>query len=64
MPSDGVFTQTNNCNLPSKLPVQQTCTVTVTFTPPDSITYTGTLQVIGPGGVVISTLPLTGTGID
>jgi hypothetical protein len=46
-PSDGTFTQTNNC--PVTLNVQQTCTFTIVFTPPDVFTYNATLSVANNG---------------
>jgi hypothetical protein len=60
-PTDGTFTQTNNC--PATLNVQQTCTFQVTFTPPDVFTYNATLSVSNGAGAA-ATLPLTGQGAD
>jgi len=60
-PTDGTFTQTNNC--PATLNVQQTCTFQVTFTPPDVFTYNATLSVTNSAGGA-ATLSLTGTGLD
>ena len=60
-PADGTFTQTNNC--PGTLNVQQTCTVTITFTPPDVFTYNATLSIANSGNGAAQ-LPLTGTGAD
>jgi len=60
-PTDGTFTQTNNC--PVTLNVQQTCTFQVTFTPPDVFTYNATLTVSNGAGAA-ATLPLTGQGAD
>ena len=60
-PADGTFTQTSNC--PATLNVQQTCTLQVTFTPPDVFTYNATLSVTNSAGGA-ATLPLTGTGLD
>jgi len=60
-PADGTFTQTNNC--PSTLGVNQTCTIQVVFTPPDSITYNETLQIIDATGSSYL-LTLTGTGLN
>jgi hypothetical protein len=62
-PADGVFRVTSS-NCPSTLGVQQTCTVTITFTPPDSISYTETLQVFDNAPFSPHLLTLTGTGID
>ena len=46
----GDFTQTNNCNVPTGLPPatnsQNTCTITVTFTPSEVGTRQGTLTII------------------
>jgi hypothetical protein len=60
-PANGTFTQTNNC--PSTLSVQQTCTITITFTPPDVFTYAATLSVTSSAGGAAK-LPLSGTGLD
>jgi hypothetical protein len=60
-PADGTFTQTNDC--PASLAVQQTCTITVVFTPPDVVTYSATVSVSGSAGKP-ATLPVTGTGLD
>jgi len=60
-PSNGTFTQTNNC--PTTLNVQQTCTVQVVFTPPDVFTYNATVSVANSAGGA-ATLSLTGTGLD
>jgi N-acetylneuraminic acid mutarotase len=59
----GVFTVTSS-NCPSTLVVQQTCTVTIKFTPPDSVPYTGTLQVFDNALGSPHVAKLTGTGID
>jgi N-acetylneuraminic acid mutarotase len=56
------FKQTNNC--PASLNAGQTCTVQVVFTPPDSITFTGTLSVTYIGKGSPQTVSLSGTGID
>lgn len=60
--ASGDFAQTNNC--PATLNPNQTCMVQVVFTPPDSIPFTGTLQIFdnAPGSPHL--LPLTGAGID
>jgi hypothetical protein len=60
-PADGTFTQTNNC--PATLNVQETCTVTVTFTPPDVFTYNATILVTNSAGGAAA-LPVSGTGLD
>jgi len=60
-PSNSTYTQTNNC--PSTLGVQQTCTITIVFTPPDVFTYNATVSVTNSGGNP-ATLALTGTGVD
>jgi N-acetylneuraminic acid mutarotase len=60
-PADGTFTQTNNCL--ATLKVQQTCTVTIVFTPPDVFTYNATLSIPNSGNGTAQ-LPLTGTGAD
>jgi hypothetical protein len=60
-PADGTFTETNNC--PGTLNVQQTCTITITFTPPDVFTYNATLTVANSGNGTPQ-LGLTGTGAD
>jgi len=59
----GVFKVTSS-NCPSTLGVQQTCIVTITFTPPDSVPYTGTLQVFDNALGSPHKATLTGTGID
>ena len=65
----GDFTQTNNCNVPTGLPPatnsQNTCTITVTFTPSAVGTRQGTLTIIddatnNPSPQVIG---LTGNGV-
>lgn len=59
--SDGTFTQTHNC--PATLIVQQTCTVTITFTPRDVFTYNAILSIANSGNGTAQ-LALTGTGAD
>jgi N-acetylneuraminic acid mutarotase len=61
-PANGTFTQTNNC--PSTLGVKQTCTIQVVFTPPDSVTFTQTLQIFDNAKSSPHRLALTGTGLD
>jgi len=68
-PLDGVFkiTSGGTCPFPHPftLAVQQTCTIQVQFTPPDSVPYTGyTLQIFDNALHSPHLLPLTGTGID
>jgi hypothetical protein len=60
-PSDGTFTQTHNC--PATLNVQQTCTFTIVFTPPDVFPYNATLSVANNGNGTAQ-LPIKGTGAD
>lgn len=60
-PGNGTFTQTNNC--PSSLGVQQSCTFTIVFTPPDVFTYKATLSVANSAGAA-ATLALQGTGLN
>jgi len=61
-PSDGTFTQTNNC--PATLSPGQTCVVQVVFTPPDSGTYNATLSVTDSVDRSPQSASLTGTGLD
>jgi hypothetical protein len=62
----GTFTvYSTNCPVkPSLLGGNLPCTIQVAFTPPDSITFNATLQVVdnAPGSPHL--LPLTGMGID
>ena len=60
-PADGVFTQTNNC--PAMLMPGQSCTVQVTFMPPDSVAYNATLLVTDSSNQT-QTTTLMGSGID
>jgi len=60
-PANGIYTQTNNC--PATLIVQQTCTFTVVFTPPDVGTYNATVSVNNSAGSA-ATLALTGMGLN
>jgi centrosomal CEP192-like protein/Kelch motif protein/galactose oxidase-like protein len=60
-PSNGTFTQTNNC--PATLNVQQTCTFQIVFTPPDVFTYNATLSITNNANGTAK-LPLSGTGLD
>ena len=60
-PANKIFTQTNNC--PASLSVQQSCTFTVVFTPPDVFTYKATLSVTNSAGAA-ATLALSGTGLN
>jgi len=56
----GDFTQTNTC--PAALSSGATCTVSVTFTPAQTGTLTGTLIVTGDAVVSSQKVALTGTG--
>ena len=60
-PAHRTFTQINTC--PPTLAVQQTCTITIVFTPPDIFTYKATLSVGNSAGAA-ATLKLSGTGLD
>lgn len=60
-PSNTTYTQTNNC--PASLGVQQTCTFTIVFTPPDVFTYKATLSVTNSAGNA-ATLALQGAGLN
>jgi Galactose oxidase, central domain/Abnormal spindle-like microcephaly-assoc'd, ASPM-SPD-2-Hydin/Kelch motif len=60
-PANGTFTQSNNC--PPSLTVQQTCTFTIVFRPPDVFTYKATVSVANSAGAA-ATLPLTGVGLN
>jgi hypothetical protein len=60
-PANSTYTETNNC--PAALSVQQTCTFTIVFTPPDVGTYKATLSVTNSAGSA-ATLALTGTGLN
>jgi hypothetical protein len=60
-PVNSTFTQTNNC--PASLGVQQSCSLTIDFTPPDTGTYNATLSVTNGAGSA-PTLPLTGMGLN
>ncbi len=60
-PANNTFTQTNNC--PTSLGVQQTCTFTIVFTPPDVSVYKATLSVTNSAGNA-ATLALQGTGLN
>ena len=61
-PADGTYTLFSN-NCPATLGVQQTCTLQLTFTPPDVFTYNATLSVTNSAGAAAS-LPLSGTGLN
>jgi len=61
MPSNGTYTQTNNC--PASLAVQQSCTFQIVFTPPDVFTYKATLSVTNSAGAA-ATLSMSGTGLN
>lgn len=60
-PANSTYTQTNNC--PATLGVQQSCTFTIVFTPPDVFTYNATVSVTNSAGGA-ATLALTGTGLN
>jgi hypothetical protein len=60
-PSNGTYTQTNNC--PPTLGVQQTCTFQIVFTPPDVFTYKATLSISNNAGAA-ATLSSSGTGLN
>ena len=61
-PADGTYGLTSN-NCPATLSVQQTCTLQITFTPPDVFTYKATLSVTNSAGAAAS-LALSGTGLN
>ena len=61
IPANGTYTQTNNC--PATLGVQQTCVVSIVFTPPDVFTYKASVSVSNSVGAPAK-LALTGTGLD
>jgi hypothetical protein len=54
----GDFTQTNNC--PATLPITQSCTISVTYTPKHRGVETGVVTVVDDAGSGSQTLPLTG----
>ena len=60
-PANNTFKQTNNC--PTSLGVQQACTFTIVFTPPDVFVYKATLSVTNSAGSA-ATLALQGTGLN
>jgi hypothetical protein len=57
--ASGDFTQTNNC--PATLPITQSCTISVTYTPKQRGVGTGTIVVVDDAPLGSQTLPLTGT---
>jgi hypothetical protein len=61
-PANGTFTSTNNCS--AMLNPQQSCVFQVTFTPPDTGTYSATLTVTDSGKGAAATLALSGIGLD
>lgn len=61
-PAGGIFTSANNC--PATLNPQQSCVFQVTFTPPDTGTYSATLSVTDNGKGAAATLALSGTGLN
>lgn len=60
-PANATYTESNNCS--GTLAVQQSCTITIVFTPPDVFTYKATLSVTNSAGSA-ATLLLTGTGLE
>jgi N-acetylneuraminic acid mutarotase len=62
LPTRPVFTQSNN-NCPASLAVQQACTITVVFKPPDIFTYKATVEIANSAGAA-ALLPVTGQGAD
>jgi hypothetical protein len=56
------FKQTNNC--PASLNPGQNCTVSVTFTPPDSGNYGGKISAMDSAAGSPQILTLSGTGLD
>ncbi len=56
--ASGDFTQTNNC--PATLPITQSCTISVTFTPKKRGVEAGTIVVVDDASSGSQTLPLTG----
>lgn len=61
-PADGTFTQSNNC--PATLNANTNCVISVSFTPPDTGTYTETLSVIDSDKSSPQTASLTGVGLN
>jgi hypothetical protein len=62
-PADGTFTIQNPNTCPATLNVQQTCTLTIVFAPPDVFTYNAVLSITNSAGPA-ATLSLTGMGLD
>ena len=60
-PANNTYTQTNTCG--TTLSVQQSCTFTVVFMPPDVGTYKATLSVTNSAGSA-ATLALVGMGLN
>lgn len=60
-PANGTYSQTDNC--PATLGVRQSCTIQITFTPPDVFTYNATVSVTNSAGAAAS-LALTGSGLN
>ena len=60
-PVNHTFTQTNNC--PPTLAVQQSCTIQISFAPPDVFNYKATLSVSNSAGAAPA-LSLIGQGLD
>ena len=61
-PSRGTFTQTNDC--PATLNANQSCTLQVVFTPPDTGRYKATLTVTDNAPNSPQTMALSGTGLN
>jgi hypothetical protein len=58
----GDFAQTNNCPIATNIPVNGTCTITVTFTPTSTINQTGAVPVNDNTPSNPDMLPLAGNG--
>jgi hypothetical protein len=61
-PNNGTFSQTNNC--PATLNVNQSCVLQVSFKPPDTGVYKGTLSVTDNSPNSPQSMTLTGTGLN
>ncbi len=61
-PSNGTFTQTNNC--PGTLNPNTSCTIQVVFTAPDSGNYTATLSITDSDKSSPQTATLSGVGLN
>jgi hypothetical protein len=60
-PPTRAYADTSTC--PATLAVQQTCTVSITFSPPDVFAYTARLSAKSSAGGATA-VKLTGTGLD